>query len=86
MACKATQHVQVIVDSSDKTWSLEEGMANHSSILAARAPWTVRKGTKYMTLEDEPHRLEGVQYATGGERRAVTNTSRKNDVAGPKWK
>jgi len=39
-----------------------------------------------MTLEDEPRRLEGVQYATGGVQRAVTNSSRKNDVAGPEWK
>ena len=39
-----------------------------------------------MTLEDEPRRLEGVQYATGGEQRAITNTSRNNGVAGPKWK
>ena len=41
---------------------------------------------KDMTLEDEPQRLEGVQYATVEEWRAVTNSSRKNKVAGPKWK
>ena len=29
-------------------------------------------------------RSEGVQYATGKERRAVTNSSRKNEAAGPK--
>ena len=39
-----------------------------------------------MTLEDEPQRLEGVQYATVEEWRAVTNSSRKNEVTGPKWK
>ena len=37
-----------------------------------------------MMLEDEPSRSEGVQYATGEEWRAITNSSRKNDVAGPK--
>ena len=37
-----------------------------------------------MTPEDEPPRLEGVQYATGEERRAITNNSRKNEVAEPK--
>ena len=31
-------------------------------------------------------RLEVVQYATGEEWRVMTNSSRKNEVAGPKWK
>ena len=39
-----------------------------------------------MTPEDEPPRLEGVHYAPGQEWRASTNSSRKNDVAGPKLK
>ena len=40
-----------------------------------------------MTTEDEPFpRLEGVQYATGEEQRAIINSSRKNEVAGPKQK
>ena len=39
-----------------------------------------------MTLEDKPIGLEGVQYATGEEWRAITNSSRKNEEAGPKWK
>ena len=39
-----------------------------------------------MTLEDEPLRSEGVIYATGEEWRAITNSSRKNEVAGPKQK
>ena len=37
-----------------------------------------------MTVEDEPHRSEGVQYATGEEQRVITNNSRKNEVTGPK--
>ena len=41
---------------------------------------------KYMKLEDEPSRLEGVQYATGEEWKASTNSSRKNEVAEPKQK
>ena len=36
-------------------------------------------------LEDELPRSEGVQYATGEEQRAVTNSSSKNEAAGPKW-
>ena len=45
--------------------SVEETMANHSITLAARTPWTERKGKKDMTPEDEPLRSEGVQYVTG---------------------
>ena len=43
------------------------------------------KRQKDMTLEDEPHRLEGIQYATGEEQKAITNSSKKNEVAGPQW-
>ena len=37
------------------------------------------KMQKDMTPEDEPPRSEGVQYATGEEQRAITNSSRKNE-------
>ena len=40
---------------------------------------------KHMTLKDEPPRLEDVQYAAGEEQMPVTNNSRKNEAAGPKW-
>ena len=36
-----------------------------------------------MTLEDEFSRSEGVQYATEKEWRAITKSSRKNEVTGP---
>ena len=32
-----------------------------------------------------PLRLEDVQYATGEEQKAITNSSKKNGVAGPQW-
>ena len=41
---------------------------------------------KYLTLEDEPARSEGVQCATGEEWKTITNSSRKNEVTGPKQK
>ena len=41
------------------------------------------KRQKNKTAEDELPRLEGIQYATGEERRAVTNSSRKNEAARP---
>ena len=42
------------------------------------------KRQKDMILEEEPLRLGG--DATGEEQRAITNSSRKNEVAGPKKK
>ena len=39
-----------------------------------------------MTPENEFPRLEFVQYVTGEEWRAITNSSRKNEVAGLKQK
>ena len=44
------------------------------------------KMQKDMTPEDELCRSEGFQYATGEEWRAITNSSRKNEMAGPKQK
>ena len=44
------------------------------------------KRRKDLIPEDEPPKLEGVQYATGEEQRAITNSSRKNEAAGPKRK
>ena len=49
-------------------------------------PMNSKKRPKGMTAEDEPPRLEGVQYAIGEEQRTMTNSSRKNKMAGPKWK
>ena len=44
------------------------------------------KRQKYMIPEDEPARSEGVQYATGEDQRAITNSSRKNEEPGTKRK
>ena len=44
------------------------------------------KRQKDMTVENEPQRLEGMQYATGKQQKAITNSSRKNEAAGPKQK
>ena len=42
------------------------------------------KRQKDIALEDEAPRLEGVQYATGEEQRAISNSCSKNEAAGPK--
>ena len=44
------------------------------------------KREKDMTLEDVSPRLTGIQYATGEEWRTITNSSRKNEASGKKWK
>ena len=73
-------------ETSDKIWSTGGGMGNHSSILVERTPWTVCKGKKYRTLENEQPRKEDIQTDTGEEWRAFINSSRKNEVAGLKQK
>ena len=40
-------------------------MTNHSSILAQRTPMDSMKKQTDMTVEGQPPRSEGVQYATG---------------------
>ena len=42
------------------------------------------KRQKDIMLQDESPRLEGVQYATMVKWREITNSSSKNEVAGPK--
>ena len=38
------------------------------------------KRQKDMTLENEISKLESIQYATGEEQRAITNSFRKNET------
>ena len=73
-------------ESSDKTWSTGGGNGKPLQYSCCENPINNMKRKKDMTPEAEPPRLEGVQYATGEEQRAVTNSSRKNEVAGPKQK
>ena len=44
MPCRATQDTRVMVESSDKMWSIAEENDKPFSILALRTPWTVWKG------------------------------------------
>ena len=60
---------------------MEEGKVNHSRILAGK-PHEEFQRTKNLTPEDEPPRSEDVHYAMGEKWRAITNSSRKNEVAG----
>ena len=62
---------------------LENGMANHFSILALRTPWTVWKGKMIGYWKRNSPRSVGAQYATGDQWR---NNSRKNEWMEPKQK
>ena len=64
-----------------KCGPLEMGMENHFSNSCLENPMNSMKRQKDMKLEDEPCRMEGVHYVTGEDLR---NSSRKNEVAGPK--
>ena len=80
VACRATQDRQVMVESSENTWSTgeENGKPLHSCL---KSPMNSMKKQKDMTLKDELPRLVGAQYATGEEQ---INSSRRNE-AEPKW-
>ena len=81
--CKAIQDGQVMVQSSDKMWSPEEGNIKPLQYSCLENPLYSMKRQKDMTLEDELPRLVGAQYATGEEWR---NDSRKNEEMEPKQK
>ena len=75
----------VIVKSSDKTWSAGGRNGKPLQYSCLENPMNNMKKQKERTLKDESPRSEGVQHVTGEERRAVTSSSRKNEVDGPKW-
>ena len=83
MACRATQDRQVIVESSDKTWSAGEWNAKPLQYSCLENPANSMKKQKDMTLKDELPRLVGAQHAPGEEWR---NNSRKNEETEPKRK
>ena len=83
MLCRATQDRQVIVESSDKTWSTGEGNGKPLQYSCLENPMNSMKRQKDRTLKDELPRLIGAQYATGDRWR--TN-SRKNEETEPKQK
>ena len=86
MLCRATQGRHVIVESSDKTWSTGEGNGNPFQYSCLENPMESMKRQKDMTREDKPPRSKGVQYTTGEEWSAITNSSRKNEAAETKRK
>ena len=83
MLCRATQDRWVMVESSDKMWSTEEGNAKPLQYSCLENPINSMKKQKDRTLRDELSRSVGAQYATGDQWR---NNSRKNEEMESKQK
>ena len=83
MLCGATQDGQVMVESSDKTWTTGEGNGKPLHYSCLENSMNSMKRQKYGTLKDELPRLVGAQYATREEWR---HNSRKNEEMQQKQK
>ena len=83
MPCRATQDGQVMVESSDKTWSAVEENGKPLQYSCLENPMNNMKRQKDRILKEELPRSVGAQYATGDQWR---NNSRKNEEMEPKQK
>ena len=79
----ANQDRWVMVESSDKMWSAEEGNGKLLQHSCLENPMNSMKGQKDKTLKDELPWLVGARFATGHQWR---NNSRKNVETEPKQK
>ena len=71
----------VIMESSDKMWSIGEGNGKPLQYSCLENPMNTMKRQKDRTLKDELPSLVGAQYATGDQWR---NNYRKNEETEPK--
>ena len=76
MPCRDTEDGQVMVESSDKTWSTGEGNGKPLQYSCLENPMNSMKMQKDRTLKDELPRSVGVQYATEDQWKY---NSRKNE-------
>ena len=67
MLCGATQDRRVMVESSDKTWSVGEGNAKPLQYSYLENPMNSMKRQKDRMLKGELPRSVGAQYATGDQ-------------------
>ena len=74
--CRATQDGQVMVESSDKMWPIEEGNGKPLQYSCLENSRNSMKRQNDRTLKDELPRAVGAQYATEEEQR---NSSRRNE-------
>ena len=83
MPYRATQDRWVMVDSSDKMWSVREGNGKPLQYSCLENPMNSMRRQKDRTLKDELPRSVGAQYAIGDQWR---NNSRKTKEMEPKQK
>ena len=81
MPCRATQDGQVMVESSDKTWSAGEENGKPLQYSCLENPMNRMKRQNDRTLKDELPRSVGAQYATGDQWR---NNSRRERSRAPR--
>ena len=83
MLCRATQDRRVMVESSDKMWSTEEGNGKPLQYSCLENPMNSIKRQNDRILKEELPRSVGAQYATEDQWR---NNFRKNEETEPKQK
>ena len=83
MPCRATQDGWVMVDSTDKMWSMGEGNGKPLQYSCLENPMNSMKRHKDRIVKDELPRLVGAQYATGAQ---WGNNSRKKEEVEAKQK
>ena len=83
MLCGATQDGRVVVERSDRMWSIGRMNSKPLQYSCLENPMNSRKMQKDRTLRDELLRSVGAQYATGDQWRS---NSRKNEGMEPKQK
>ena len=83
MPCRATQHRQVMVESSEKTWSTGEGNGKPLQYSCLENPMNSMKRQNDRILKEELPRSVGAQYVTGDQWR---NNFTKNERMEPKQK
>ena len=69
MLCRVTQDGQIIMESSDKTWSTGEGNSKPLQYSCPENPMNSIRRQKDMSQKDELPRSVGAQYATGEEQK-----------------
>ena len=83
MLYRDTQDGQVMVESSDKTWSTGEGNGKPLQYFCLETPMNSVKRQNDRILKEELPRSVDAQYASGDQWR---NNSRKNEGIEPKQK
>ena len=71
------------MESSEKTWSTEEGDGKSLQYSCLENPMNSMKRQKDITMKEELPMFVGDQYATGEDQE---NSFRRNEKAEPKWK